>query len=188
MKERVLAFLDTHLPGRRSISTGTDGEGSGLPFDVLEIIDQPTKGAVTYATIGLSEVPLRYPDGETIRQELLFCTYRRFVTADILPLMFFLGDDVRSRGGAIEAGEVLDLGEPVVGTYPATAIFFYNPIYFPEALAMMPGQPPVVFVWMIPITNAEAEWVASEGAGRFNDLLLERDPDLMDLQRSSTVG
>ncbi len=42
-------------------------------------------------------------------------------------------------------------------------------------------------VWLIPITAREAEFIKLEGWSRFEDILVEKNPDFGDLNRASVV-
>ncbi|MFK4085749.1 hypothetical protein ACI2LF_16690 [Kribbella sp. NPDC020789] len=64
------------------------------------------------------------------------------------------------------------------------ALYVAGLVYFPDELAaVQEADRQVVIVWMVPITCGEAEFVAAE----FEELLVERDPGLMDLSRRSVV-
>jgi len=188
MKEEILCHLEAILGEPVSLTTGKDGQGEDLPFAIAEFADQPVEGAVSFVTVGLSDFLLKQENGpensQDARHELVFCTYREMAHDDILSLMWLIANDVKDRREAITLGEVQDLAEPVVPGSPLSAIFYYDPIYFPEPLAILETvQPPVVFAWMIPITAGEMRFIADNGPEAFNRLLADQDPDLMDLKR-----
>ncbi|MEV0902417.1 suppressor of fused domain protein [Actinoplanes sp. NPDC049802] len=43
----------------------------------------------------------------------------------------------------------------------------------------------VAIVWLVPVTSGEAKFIADYGRQRFEQLLSEQDPDLMDGDRPS---
>ena len=51
----------------------------------------------------------------------------------------------------------------------------------------VPSGEPIVLVWLVPITAAEAHYVNDRTWEAFEDLLEEVNPDLRDLGRASVV-
>lgn len=45
----------------------------------------------------------------------------------------------------------------------------------------------VLVAWLIPITVNEAAFIRADGYRRFEDLLIDQDPDLQDLRRPPVV-
>jgi hypothetical protein len=45
----------------------------------------------------------------------------------------------------------------------------------------------VLFSWLVPIYKPEVEWIHRKGGDAFEDLIVEQDPDLMDLNRPPLV-
>ena len=63
-----------------------------------------------------------------------------------------------------------------------------QPGYFDPALAEIDGDGELVRVrWLIPTHAAEASGISEHGHEAFEDLLVERDPDLLDLERQPVV-
>ena len=61
------------------------------------------------------------------------------------------------------------------------------PAYFPDDFATFEGgHDPIVIAWLVPISRAEASFVAQRGWGAFEDVLVEQNPDLTDFYRGST--
>jgi len=59
---------------------------------------------------------------------------------------------------------------------------------FDSGLATMAdSNPATVFVWLIPITGQEAEFVKSTGWSKFEDILERSSPDFWDLDRESVI-
>jgi hypothetical protein len=69
-----------------------------------------------------------------------------------------------------------------------TALYASHPVIFDDDLAVFEGSdPPTVFVWLFPIHTEEAEFKQKHGWSEFEDILVEKDPDLLDIQRESVV-
>lgn len=152
---------------------------------VLHFADRPTTDSVTFVTLGLSEIVLQQESGP-VRQELLFACQREF---DDLPI---------PEGLACIAGERAFAGRPFydpeiigpvgwLGRRVGVRWFMVsNPQYHGSDLGIpIHVDPPAGVVWLIPLTEAEADFAQSQGAdvlarsfGRFN-------PDLLDLKRKS---
>lgn len=64
------------------------------------------------------------------------------------------------------------------------------PVYFPDSFhefEVGDGDVPIIQVWMVPITEQEAKFVLKNGWSKFEDLLEEIDPDLIDFHRKSLI-
>ncbi len=62
------------------------------------------------------------------------------------------------------------------------------PLYFPESFEVYEHDlESTMFLWLVPITREELQYVREGGGQRFQELLVERDPDLLDLARESIV-
>jgi hypothetical protein len=163
----------------------------GWPYEggnrfVVEFADRPSKGATTYATLGLSDTPLPQASGPAIRQELVFAC-RRSNWKEAADLLSLVVTDVRGRGRSLDRGEVLGPAGPLFPKSPFEALYCAPPVYYPDALGFLDGVAgsPLVIVWLLPITRAEAKFVEQRGWPAFEDLLEQQDLDLTDLDRPS---
>ena len=175
----VITHLEKHLGKLRG----------GWPFDddkllIVEFNNRPHKGATTYASLGVSDVPLKQAKGPKIRQELLFVCGRADweEAADLLSTVAL---QVRDGGRSLDRGEVVGPSGPIFAGSPFEAFYCAPPVYFPDELAALDGVggATLVIVWLVPITLAEAKFIEKRGWPAFEDLLEEQDLDLTDLHR-----
>jgi hypothetical protein len=180
----LIAHVEQHL-GR--IARGSRCAGhQGVQAALIE--DCPAAGATAYVTLGLSDHILHAPSGRQYRQELLGASYARY--ADLRPEanLLTVAHDLLGEHRALLRGEVVGPRGPLVSGSPLEAYYCSLPVYFPDALATFGGSvPATVFIWLVPISHAEAHYVWEHGWEKFEDLLVERDPDLLDLMRPSLV-
>lgn len=90
---------------------------------------------------------------------------------------------------ALSRGEVLDWGEPIAPGSNLTALYMASPVYLPDEFAELgPKGDETIFVWIVPISSAEAHFVHHHGPDAFEDILVEKDPPLSVYDRSSVVS
>ncbi len=157
-------------------------------LQVVKTSNQPIKGVTAYATLGLSHAVLRLPGDRVVRQELVFAAYERFPPADIASFLLGFGASVLSLGEALLRGDMIGPQNPLISGVSATSVYCTAPVPFDERLATFDGSDPLtVFVWILPATSGEAEFVMRNGWNKFEELLESREPDLWDLDRPSVV-
>src|SRR5262249_52499846 len=145
-------------------------------------------GAMTAVTLGLSHHVLSSASSRKLRVELLAATYSRFSGFDAEGNLLTVAHELLSEHRAPLRGEVIGPRGPLVPDSVLEAYYCSLPVYFPDALATFRGTVPrTVFLWMVPISHADAHYVWENGWSKFEDLLVERDPDLLDLMRPSVV-
>lgn len=160
---------------------------SGRVF-IVKFDDRPVEGAVTYATLGLSEVVLHQHDGPEIRQELIFCCWAQETDDEAVALLKVIASDVLDSEHAFEHGQLLGPAGPLLPNATTEALLCTAPVYFPEELhELRDTNPPVLFVWLLPATKREAAFIARRGWPAFEDALEKADPDLLDLRRADAV-
>lgn len=180
----LIEHLETHLGPIRAGWKMESAPGGRL--FIVEFADQPVEGAVTYATLGLSEHTLRQEDGPPICQELLFSLREGEARPeDAVLLMKTLVAPVLESRRSLDRGQVLGPAGPVLEGSTLEAFYCSFPAYFPEELAVFRGVTPAVFfVWLIPITRDEARFIEQRDWESFEELLEEQDPELLDLRRT----
>ena len=171
-RSRVLAHFERHL-GQTAGGWSQDASGVRLPFDVLRFDNAPHGGCTSYVTVGLSEHLL---DGR-FRLELIMGLQASVDPP--LPVLVRVGEEIISRHAALLRGDVVKVGGGGVEWLYATV-----PVYYPDALAQVDG---VAVVWLVPVSDSEAQFVKQHGWDPFEDRLAEADPDLTDLRRSPVV-
>jgi hypothetical protein len=175
--------VDAHLRlalGTPVLSTSGKAFGRRAAFRVDTYADQPAEGAFTMVTVGLCETPLR--------PELLMCAWDAWRSDAFYSTLFTVADDLAERSLPVEQGMVLELPAPVVPESKMSHLFIYQPVYHLEDLQPIEtAAGPVPVFWLVPITDAESRVVDDDGWEALDTLLLEHDPDLLDLRRDSMV-
>lgn len=152
-------------------------------FRVAAYGDQPMTGALTFVTLGLSDQPLG-EDG--VRQELLLSVMKDDYADSLLNVLFGIGHHLSQTGEPAGYGDILDWTEPIVEGGPSH-LLVYSPSHLGDDAETVPGNEPVDILWLIPITQSEADFVRDRGLDAFTSMLAKRDPDLFDLHRDSVV-
>lgn len=161
------------------------GEAAG--FSIARYADVPAEDAAVLSTLGLSDQIVTSEEGD-IRQELIVCCWRNLVNDKLYQRLFNLAQYIAEEKAAIPIGTVFDLEEPLLQGSPLQGILFFAPVYFPEEFFYLTEVDPTVeFLWAIPITQAEMDFIEIHGVDAFDVLLEEHDPDLMDFHRDSIV-
>jgi len=185
----IVAHLESRL-GR--IVGGWRGQASKTPVnvDVVEFSRPPFPEVRAFATIGLSRMPLRSRQSKKmIRQELLWMHRSGTDAPDVFGLLCGVVS-LCAKGHALLRGDVVELGRPFGAESRLSALYATQPAYFPDdfAVCKLESGEPCVVVWLFGVTSREAEFARKEGWDRFEQLLLEQDPDLLDLRRSELTG
>lgn len=158
------------------------------PVQIARFRNQPFEGVVTYVTLGLSNVLLSMPQGREVRQELVFTSYETFSSEEIASFMLSFCDYILVRNQALLRGDVIGPSTPLISSVAVNSVYASIPVIFDEDFSTYKGSSPhTVMVWLIPLLKEEAEFVKSNGWSKFEDLLERLDPDLMELNRMSTV-
>jgi|APLak6261701877_1056259.scaffolds.fasta_scaffold00037_17 hypothetical protein len=74
----------------------------------------------------------------------------------------------------------------IPGTSDKTAFLLIPPIYFDEKFNQL-NEPFVSFVWAVPVTNKEVDYINQYGIDSFLEQLEINDPDLSDLNRLEVI-
>ena len=190
MINNYVNFLENHL-GMIEFGWSYDKNGVKLPFNVVKYTKGPFPDTVTYSTLGLSHHTLKSSEsGKIIRQELFIVADSKVGDQNIPILLQQLGLEVIESHIPFLRGQVIGpRGKLFKGT-KLEAMYATVPVYFPDSFheyEVGDGEAPIVQVWMIPITDLEAEFVLKNGWSRFEDLLEEIDPDLIDFTRESII-
>jgi hypothetical protein len=182
----VIGHLEFHL-GAIKGGWFKDADGAGVPFPVARF-DGPFPDSIVLATIGLSRLPLRSRvSGKAIHQELIMVFRSSEGPLNLPGVLQQLAEELGRAGTALLRGDVIgNRGTVVVGS-ELNALYIAPPSYFPHSFRSLAvsGGPTVVFSWLVPITKEEAQFIAQEGWERFEDVLEELDPDLLDLTRKT---
>jgi hypothetical protein len=181
----LVAHLESFLG---EIQAGSQGDGT-TPQGVQVIWFSPGKpfsGVVTVTTLGLSRSHLEQPSGRGLHQELLMHLPTTGEPINAASVLFQVAQHLVDRGHGLLRGQVLGPWGQLFADTQMTALYAAAPVYLPDEFAVCDTPAAtVVMTWLVPITDAEAHYVAHHGWRAFEDELLAEDPDLTDLARNS---
>jgi hypothetical protein len=117
----------------------------------------------------------------------MLVTHTSFGDSYIPALLHDIGTEAISRDQAYIRGEVLDLGGKLFSGTNLEAIYVTSPMHLPEDFSTVQTVDGdfCVIVWLIPITRDEAKLVAENGWDVFEKMLVQYQPDLFDLNRTT---
>lgn len=144
-------------------------------------------GAKWFATAGLSRHPLHSrTSGRHLRQELIVGSYPSGPTEGLPHLLGQVAGELLASGQALLRGDVLGPRGPFAPGSAMEALYASSPSYFDAefAVAEVDDGDRAAIVWLVPISAAEAAYVASHGWNAFEDELVRHDPDLLDVGRA----
>lgn len=183
----LIKHLEFHL-GEIDSGWSESIDQKRIPFQIVWFKNSPVTQATTFMTLGLSQTPLRQPDDSFVRQELLFCCHDTYANEEIASLLLAVGEDLLVEKRALLRGQVLRLASPVIDSSKMQALYCTSPVYFPDEFHEYKGSSPVTsIVWTVPIAKKEAEFITQKGWNRFEDLLVEQNPDLLNLKREGVI-
>jgi Suppressor of fused protein (SUFU) len=181
----VVEHLEGHLG---LIDQGWKDQTAPGNVRVVCFKDRPFKNIVTYSTLGLSHFELPMRDGRYIREELIFTAYRNFNGAHISSFLTTFAEYIIHRNKALLSGEFIGPATPIIWGTLLNSIYSTVPMIYEETFSVYDGiKPPVVFVWLIPIHEEEANYIRFNGWDKFEKLLEKKDPELWDLARASII-
>ena len=166
-----------------------DATGAPLPFQVALFERSPLPGVRVLSTLGLSNVPLRVGQGtRRLRQELVAMFRDPDGPRNLPGLLQQLGTEALRKDAAYALGDVVGpRGELRLGAN-VSALYTALPVYLPDSFQVCRSTPdPVVFAWMVPITDAEAVFATTRGRDAFEAALESAAPDLLDVSRKSIL-
>lgn len=155
---------------------------------VVRFPGEPWEGVSTFASIGLSDRPLRSSNGRMFRQELLMGARDRFAASEVASTLLTFAQHLGANGRALLRGEVVGPAAPIVPGSPLNSLYASLPAVYDDRLwTLDTTEPTTVFVWLIPLQEREAAFVRCEGWEAFEDMLEKADPDLFDLRRPEVL-
>jgi hypothetical protein len=177
-----------HLEDRLGpIAFGWADRNSSVKVQVVRFEQQPESNVNTYVTLGLSDWQLNMSrSGRKVRQELLLCATSQLSERDVASALLGIAERCIESGSAVLRGDVIELGRPLLNGTQMSAVYATNPTVFGERLlAVDPEQPPLVFVWLVPVTTDEVDFIRNRSWAAFEAELEAEDPDPWNIQRSS---
>lgn len=157
-----------------------------LRIDILSTKDQPDTNLTSFGTLGLSDTPLKWGDGEfPTRIELCAAAASSF---DQFPnIISSASFNVMRTQVVCHPGTVMP--NYVAEYYPNTSLphlYFTSPFPWEDELKSM-DLPSKKISWLLcfPISDAESTFLKSHGEEKFEDMLEAEGADIFDLNRHS---
>jgi hypothetical protein len=156
--------------------------------DVLTCLDSPVAGVTSYATIGLSTVPLQ-KGGEPLRLgvELVgACSTRFSQFANVLATAAFC---VINTGWFVAPGVVFPDIVKMYGVSSTLCDLYFVPPFLWDGKLVTIHLQEIDIAWLlaVPISRAEADVAATHGPQVLEQLLEDNRVDMFDLERRSVV-
>jgi hypothetical protein len=161
-------------------------DGNKAPFQVVQMLRGPVKGAVVLSTLGLSNHVLHTAAGRQLRMELVMLHRELDRAANLPGILQQVGADILRAHQGPSRGDVFGPRGPLTPGATVEALYVASPVYFPDSFHFYvpsDGTAPIVMAWLVPITAAEAAFVHQEGSTRFEEALTTQNPDLLDFGR-----
>ena len=163
-------------------------DGRKCPFQVVRCTGR-VADTVFFSTLGLSGHSFPHPSS-AFRHELVIAVPRTFGTRNVPPLLQQLGMIALERDRPFFEGDVMLGKNPVFAEWPFRGFLASHPcVIEDDAFAdctREDGQR-VQFVWMAPLYQSEIEFVRAHGLSRLEERFIEKQIDLVDLNRQSAV-
>jgi len=175
--------LETYL-GPIEAGWSKDYDARPMPFQVVRFAEKKDLGAMVYCTLGLSASALPSPTSSMLIRHELIMLEPPGAQLGIPNTLQQLGLEAMKAQQAFLRGDVIGPRGTLWPQSAMEALYVSVPVYFPEAFASCGA---VVLAWLFPITASEANYVRDRGFRAFEALLLEHDPNLVDIHRPSVV-
>ena len=163
-----------------------DGDGRRTDYTVGYFEGGRIEGVRSYATLGLSRHHLVHrPSERGVHEELLLCAYPREGHTPYPQLLQTVTSHLVETGAALRRGDLFPFREYLVPGSTMSALYAANPVYFDDAFfsVELENATTAVMIWLVPVGRSEAELVMDRGWQEFEKMLIERDPDMLDLAR-----
>jgi len=175
------------MTGGRSIP----GLPAGPPISVARFTGGELEGSVSYATIGLSNRPLRSgQSGKDLYLELIASEYDGPESDDRLSACLeAIAKRLAIRSSPLLRGNVIRLDGPLRPGSLMTGFYAAIPVYFDDAFKSVHVEDGrhVAIVWLLPVGPSEIDFIEQYGYAEFEAELIKTNPDLYDLNRSEVT-
>jgi len=146
--------------------------------------DHPHAGATTVCSVGLGRHTLCSTRGH-IHQEVLLACWHRYLSERLTKLVALVAEDVLASHIALSPGRVLGPAGPLIPNSGLEALLCLEPRLHGAALGVCGNTQPVTeFVWLVPITPAEAQEVSASGYEELFARWEWENVDLLDWHRA----
>jgi Suppressor of fused protein (SUFU) len=179
--EGLVEHLEAHL-GEIAGEWETDPDGNELPFRIVHYAPGAgPAGTEVFSTLGLSDYELGQLGA---RIELLIIAPVGMTSGTVPPVLHHAGLLPIDADDVPELGDVYTAVEGLTEVSPMDNLYVGRPLYQPAGFNPFDnGDVRVVFWWLIPIYDIEAEFVEEHGWEAFEQLMWDLDVDPTDFTR-----
>ena len=158
-----------------------------LRIDILAVEDQPDPGVVSYGTIGLSDTPLKWDDGEfKVRIELCgSARSEKTLFPNVLASVAF--SIMRSQVVYYPGRAIKNYFKEYYDDTNLPHLYFTSPFLWDDLKTLRLDQKDVTWLLCFPISEAELDFLTKEGGGEFENLLETLGVDVFDVGRDCVI-
>ncbi|WP_223936230.1 suppressor of fused domain protein [Arthrobacter sp. StoSoilB5] len=166
---------------------GKTPEGNVVSLAVYEPVSEG--GSVHYSTIGLSKlVRFSIAEGGETSTELLMTSSRPEASSVMGSILVQVTGESLESGEPLSAGDVIGPRGRMFDGSEMEAIFVRAPEHLPEAFSpLRVGDQDIQFLWLVPITGPEAQYINEHGVGAFESIVKQQRPAFEDVHRQSVI-
>lgn len=185
---KIIKHLEKHLKRISEIDAGKAYEIGGQKVHILRFEGEPLDTVTTLCTCGVSQHVFA-SDAGPVGQEVLFGYFSIYESEDWYAMLAVISEDLITTHRAFEMGELYPVTGALFPNEDITALYCSYPAFYgDEIFECLESNPVTNFMWLFPVTTAEADYVRKYGGTRFEeDLIMKQEPRLFDLARSSLV-
>ena len=184
MVDGLVAHLETHL-GKIVGEWEEDPDGGALPFGIVHYEGRAPAGTEIFSTLGLSDYELSEAGA---RIELIMIAPLGLTAGSIPPILVAAGAMPIDADDVPQLGDTFTAIEPLREVSPMDCLYVGRPLYQPPHFNPFDdGHGQVLFLWLIPIYDVEAEFVEREGWRAFEQMMWDLDVDPTDFVRDPWI-
>lgn len=188
MTPAIIEHLERHLgPFHSGWSESANGEPVSCQVVKFKAPDSQT---AVFSTLGMSRDVLQSRVSvKEINQELILMVYEDIGDRNIPAILQSLAAEAVGLGRAFLRGDVIGPRGTLFDGFPFTAFYVTLPVYLPDSFQTFHDDAGrnVVFAWLVPIMEDEVFYIRTNGWERFEDLLEQVNPDLVDFKRPALI-
>lgn len=184
MIDGLVEHLEAHL-GEIVGEWAEAPNGDELPFRIVHYEGKAPAGAEIFSTVGLSDYELSESGA---RIELIMIAPIGLTAGTIPPILVAAGELPIDADDVPQLGDTFTAIEPLREVSPMDCLYVGRPLYQPPHFNPFDtGEEQVLFLWLIPIYDVEAEYVETEGWRAFEQLMWDLDVDPTDFVREPWI-
>lgn len=137
--------------------------------------NMPFEGINSYCTLGMSKY-LLFHNSKEFRIELIFGSEERFEKSAIARLLLTFSERLITTGTAPFLGNVFDFNDYIYPNSRMSKLYITSPVFYqPDFQVCNTASSNVIFPWVFPIHDSEAEFIKANGYDFFESYLEEND-------------